>query len=196
MFLFFCNVLCLDTGHDEALNTVTMPMVNNDMCSQMKGDAGNSRICAGGRIGEGVCDVSIICACNWTWLYLKLQKYCITWCTLFFLQRDYGGPLVCQEHERKVIMGVSIQRTKCASSQPALFVNVAFYSEWIYKVFKLYPTLERNWWFGVQKVFQRTNAQHAKEEITKTFSSWELIKMGNPFWEKGDWTYQMESYLL
>uniref|UniRef100_A0A672IT41 Hepatocyte growth factor-like n=1 Tax=Salarias fasciatus TaxID=181472 RepID=A0A672IT41_SALFA len=58
--------------------------------------------------------------------------------------RDNGGPLVCQEHERKVIIGVSIQRTKCASSQPALFVNVAFYSEWIYKVFKLYPSPERN----------------------------------------------------
>ncbi|XP_023277260.1 hepatocyte growth factor-like, partial [Seriola lalandi dorsalis] len=103
-----------DTGYDEALNTVTMPMVNNDMCSQIKGDAGESRICAGGNRGEGVCD------------------------------KDNGGPLVCQEHERKVIIGVSIQRTKCASSQPALFVNVAFYSEWIYKVFKLYPSLERN----------------------------------------------------
>uniref|UniRef100_A0A3Q3JMG9 Hepatocyte growth factor n=1 Tax=Monopterus albus TaxID=43700 RepID=A0A3Q3JMG9_MONAL len=103
-----------NTGYDEALNTVTMPMVNNDMCSQIKGDTGDSRICAGGKRGEGVCD------------------------------KDNGGPLVCQEHERKVIIGVSIQRTKCASSQPALFVNVAFYSEWIYKVFKLYPTLERN----------------------------------------------------
>ncbi|XP_047430667.1 hepatocyte growth factor a isoform X2 [Mugil cephalus] len=103
-----------NTGSDEALNTVTMPMVNNDMCAQIKGDAGESRICAGGKRGEGVCD------------------------------KDNGGPLVCQEHERKVIIGVSIQRTKCASSQPALFVNVAFYSEWIYKVFKLYPSVERN----------------------------------------------------
>ncbi|TKS90811.1 Hepatocyte growth factor Hepatopoietin-A [Collichthys lucidus] len=103
-----------NTGHDETLNAVTMPMVNNDMCAQIKGDAGESRICAGGKRGKGVCD------------------------------KDYGGPLVCQEHERKVIVGVSIQRTKCASSQPALFVNVAFYTEWIYKVFKLYPSLERN----------------------------------------------------
>ncbi|KAF7664240.1 hypothetical protein LDENG_00184000 [Lucifuga dentata] len=103
-----------NTGYDEALNTVIMPMVDNNMCSQLKGDAGESRICAGGKRGEGVCD------------------------------KDNGGPLVCQEHERKVIIGVSIQRTKCASSQPALFVNVAFYSEWIYKVFKLYPSLERN----------------------------------------------------
>ncbi|XP_005733531.1 hepatocyte growth factor a isoform X1 [Pundamilia nyererei] len=100
-----------NTGHDEALNSVIMPMVDNDMCSHIKEDAGESRICAGGKRGEGVCD------------------------------RDYGGPLVCQEHERKVIIGVSIQRTKCASSQPALFVNVAFYSEWIYKVFRLYPNV-------------------------------------------------------
>eukprot|EP00064_Thunnus_orientalis_P016169 superscaffoldBa00003147_g16232 len=100
-----------NTERDETLNAVTMPMVNNDMCSQIKGDAGESRICAGGKRGEG---------------------------------KDNGGPLVCQEHERKVIIGVSIQRTKCASSQPALFVNVAFYSEWIYKVFKFYPSLERN----------------------------------------------------
>ncbi len=50
-------LLCSDTGHDETLNAVTMPMVNNDMCSQIKGDAGESRICAGGRRGEGVCDV-------------------------------------------------------------------------------------------------------------------------------------------
>lgn len=52
--------------------------------------------------------------------------------------------MVCQEHGHKVVVGVSIQRTKCASSQPALFVNVAFYSEWIYKVFRLYPNVERN----------------------------------------------------
>ncbi|XP_068611330.1 hepatocyte growth factor-like [Brachionichthys hirsutus] len=103
-----------NTGHDETLNAVTMPMVDNDMCLQIKGDAGERRICAGGNQGEGVCE------------------------------KDNGGPLVCQEHERKVIVGVSIQRTKCASSRPGLFVNVAFYSEWIYKVFKLYPSLERN----------------------------------------------------
>lgn len=52
-------LLCSDTGYDEALNAVTMPMVNNDMCSQIKGDAGESRICAGGKRGEGVCDVRI-----------------------------------------------------------------------------------------------------------------------------------------
>uniref|UniRef100_A0AAV2IXU0 Hepatocyte growth factor n=1 Tax=Knipowitschia caucasica TaxID=637954 RepID=A0AAV2IXU0_KNICA len=63
------------TGSDDTLNSVTMPL-DAKMCSQIKGDAGDSRICAGGRRGEGVCD------------------------------RDYGGPLVCQEHERKVIIGL------------------------------------------------------------------------------------------
>lgn len=51
--------LCLDTGHDQTLNTVIMPMVDNNMCSRIKGKAGESRICAGGKRGEGVCDVRI-----------------------------------------------------------------------------------------------------------------------------------------
>lgn len=59
MFFFLHPSLFIDTGYDEALNTVTMPMVDNNMCSQIKGDAGESRICAGGRRGEGVCDVRI-----------------------------------------------------------------------------------------------------------------------------------------
>lgn len=50
--------LCLDTGHEESLKAVTMPMVNNDVCSRLKDGAGDSRVCAGGKRGEGVCDVS------------------------------------------------------------------------------------------------------------------------------------------
>lgn len=113
------------------------------MCSQIKGDAGESRICAGGKTGEGVCDVRVApadaCKKQFCWCFLSEVSF-----SSLFPQKDNGGPLVCQEHERKVIVGVSIQRTKCASSQPALFVNVAFYSEWIYKVFKLYPNAETN----------------------------------------------------
>lgn len=117
-----------------------MPMVNNDMCSQIKGATGESRICAGGKRGEGVCDVRGGRADAGAWCRLLSE---VSFSSLF-PQKDNGGPLVCQEHERKVIVGVSIQRTKCASSQPALFVNVAFYSEWIYKVFKLYPNADAN----------------------------------------------------
>lgn len=46
-------------------------MVNNDMCSQIKGDAGPSRICAGGKSGEGVCDVRVGEICQ------EKQKECI-----------------------------------------------------------------------------------------------------------------------
>lgn len=139
-----------------------------------------------------------------------------------FLQKDNGGPLVCQEHERKVIVGVSIQRTKCASSQPALFVNVAFYSEWIYKVFKLYPSLERNWWCGVKinSVHDFTTACERRRGFwptdSKTSPTWTTgEKWGKspngkwPFWDfvaqfvillRGqrlmieDWINQMESH--
>ena len=127
-------------------------------------------------------------------------------CTLLFFQRVYGGPLVCQEHERKVIIGVSIQRTKCASSQPALFVNVAFYSEWIYKVFKLYPSLERKWWFGVkrngglyhclqekgqlgpnknQRPLQRESGNEETKNLTENghFDIWRIVS--------GDWMFQI-----
>lgn len=122
-----------------------MPMVNNDMCSQIKGDAGQSRICAGGRSGEGVCDVRPSAQTGGggnTFFSGRLHLTNSLFSTR--LQKDNGGPLVCQEHGHKVVIGVSIQRTKCASSQPALFVNVAFYSEWIYKVFRLYASPERN----------------------------------------------------
>ncbi|KAM6985866.1 hepatocyte growth factor a [Aplochiton taeniatus] len=98
------------TGHEGALKSVTLPMVNNDMCAKLKAGRGESRLCAGGKRNKGVCE------------------------------RDYGGPLVCQEEERKVIIGVSVHGPACAAARrPALFVNVAFYSEWIYKVFRLYP---------------------------------------------------------
>lgn len=128
---------------------MVMPMVNNDMCSQIKGDAGQSRICAGGRSGEGVCDVRPtartgrgVKTCFLGDFLTRRSHTNSVFSTL--LQKDNGGPLVCQEHGHKVVIGVNIQRTKCASSQPALFVNVAFYSEWIYKVFRLYASPERN----------------------------------------------------
>ena len=35
-----------------------MPMVNNEVCLRLKDGAGDSRVCAGGKRGEGICDVS------------------------------------------------------------------------------------------------------------------------------------------
>lgn len=59
---------------------------------------------------------------------------------LFFSQRDYGGPLVCQDGYIRVIVGVSVHGRGCArANQPSIFINVPFYTQWIYKVFKYYP---------------------------------------------------------
>lgn len=53
------------------------------------------------------------------------------------LQRDYGGPLVCQDGDIKVIVGVSVHGRGCArQNQPGIFINVPFYTQWIYKVFR------------------------------------------------------------
>lgn len=104
------------------------------------------------------------CRIHLCWCFLSEVSF-----SLLFPQKDNGGPLVCREHERKVIVGVSIQRTKCASSQPALFVNVAFYSEWIYKVFKLYPNADANWQHAVKTQLWRR--QRSGQGNSKNVSS-------------------------
>ncbi|XP_051974685.1 hepatocyte growth factor-like [Xyrauchen texanus] len=107
------------TGHEGSLKMVGLPVVSNKRCSQShKGilPITETKICAGGKRDQGVCE------------------------------KDYGGPLVCQERESKVIVGVSINGRGCAvARRPAVFVNVAFYSEWIHKVFKYYSDMEINY---------------------------------------------------
>ncbi|XP_057692146.1 hepatocyte growth factor [Corythoichthys intestinalis] len=104
------------TGYDGILKAVNLPMVSNEKCrEQHRGSLHitNSKICAGGRRNEGVCE------------------------------RDYGGPLVCQDGELKVIIGVSVHGRGCArANRPAIFINVPFYTQWIYKVFRHYPESE------------------------------------------------------
>ncbi|RXN17807.1 hepatocyte growth factor-like protein [Labeo rohita] len=104
------------TGHEGSLKMVGLPIISNKRCSQShKGilPITETKICAGGKRDQGVCE------------------------------KDYGGPLVCQEGESKVIVGVSINGRGCAvARRPAVFVNVAFYSEWIRKVFKYYSDME------------------------------------------------------
>ncbi|KAM8892818.1 hepatocyte growth factor [Spinachia spinachia] len=103
-----------DTGHDDLLKAVDLPIVSNVRCREMhRGNLHitNTKICAGGRRNEGVCE------------------------------RDYGGPLVCQDGEIRVIVGVSVHGRGCArANQPGIFINVPFYTQWIYKVFKYYPS--------------------------------------------------------
>lgn len=99
------------TGHEGVLKEVRLPVVSKERCRQQHRGLhiDHSRICAGGTRDEGVCE------------------------------RDYGGPLVCQDGESRVIVGVSVHGRGCARAhRPGLFINVPFYTQWIYKVFKHY----------------------------------------------------------
>uniref|UniRef100_A0A7N6B7I9 Hepatocyte growth factor n=1 Tax=Anabas testudineus TaxID=64144 RepID=A0A7N6B7I9_ANATE len=104
------------TGYDDVLKAVDLPIVSNERCRDMhRGNIHitNTKICAGGKRNEGVCE------------------------------RDYGGPLVCQDGDIRVIVGVSVHGRGCArANQPSIFINVPFYTQWIYKVFKHYPNPE------------------------------------------------------
>ncbi|XP_036373679.1 hepatocyte growth factor [Megalops cyprinoides] len=106
------------TGHEGILKAVQLPIVSNERCYEYH--RGNlpiteTKICAGGKKDEGVCE------------------------------KDYGGPLVCQEGESKVILGVSIHGRGCArANRPGVFINVPFYTQWIHKVFRYYSRLEEN----------------------------------------------------
>lgn len=50
-------------------------------------------------------------------------------------ERDYGGPLVCEENETKLVQGVIIPGRGCAiHNRPGIFVRVAYYATWIHKI--------------------------------------------------------------
>ncbi|KAM6936841.1 hepatocyte growth factor [Xenentodon cancila] len=104
------------TGYEDVLKVVNLPIISIDRCRGMHNGnlhITNTKICAGGKRNEGVCE------------------------------RDYGGPLVCQDGEIRVIVGVSVHGRGCArANQPDIFINVPYYTQWIYKVFKYYPNLE------------------------------------------------------
>ncbi|KAK1785038.1 hypothetical protein P4O66_018462, partial [Electrophorus voltai] len=108
-----------DTGHEGKLKSVQLPIVSNERCHQLHRGSlqiTNAKVCAGGKRDEGVCE------------------------------KDYGGPLVCQEKGSKVIVGVSIHGRGCARhNRPGIFVNVAHYTGWIHKVFKTYPYSDFNY---------------------------------------------------
>ncbi|GAA6073776.1 hepatocyte growth factor, partial [Tachysurus ichikawai] len=101
------------TGHEGTLKSVQLPIVSNERCQQLHRGTlqiTDAKVCAGGKRDEGVCE------------------------------KDYGGPLVCQEKDSKVIVGVSIHGRGCARhNRPGIFVSVAQYTGWIHKVFKTYP---------------------------------------------------------
>ncbi|XP_068132289.1 hepatocyte growth factor isoform X2 [Hyperolius riggenbachi] len=54
-------------------------------------------------------------------------------------ERDYGGPLVCEENKMELIQGVIIPGRGCAAqNRPIVFVRVAYYAKWIHKIILTY----------------------------------------------------------
>lgn len=56
----------------------------------------------------------------------------------FVLQRDYGGPLACQNSDCWVLEGVIIPMRRCGHpGQPNIFIRVSVYVDWIKKVMEM-----------------------------------------------------------
>ncbi|XP_043944204.1 hepatocyte growth factor isoform X2 [Protopterus annectens] len=103
-------------GSDGLLKVAHLPIVGNERCNEYHGGkitVKESEICAGGDKAVGACE------------------------------RDYGGPLVCEHSENKLVQGVIIPGRGCAiRNRPGIFVRVAYYTDWIYKVLLTFKTWE------------------------------------------------------
>ncbi|XP_061053638.1 hepatocyte growth factor isoform X3 [Eubalaena glacialis] len=52
---------------------------------------------------------------------------------------DYGGPLVCEQHKMRMVLGVIVPGRGCAiPNRPGIFVRVAYYAKWIHKIILTY----------------------------------------------------------
>ncbi|XP_048357166.1 hepatocyte growth factor isoform X1 [Sphaerodactylus townsendi] len=100
-----------DTFFDGVLREANMIIVGNEQCNQgFKGRVvmKESEMCARAeRAGSGTCE------------------------------RDYGGPLVCEQNRIKIVVGVIVPGRGCAK-RPSVFVRVAFYFRWIHKILMTY----------------------------------------------------------
>uniref|UniRef100_A0A7M4F944 Hepatocyte growth factor n=2 Tax=Crocodylus porosus TaxID=8502 RepID=A0A7M4F944_CROPO len=98
---------------DGLLRVANLLIVGNEKCNQyLKGKitVNESEICAGAEtVGSGPCE------------------------------RDYGGPLVCEQNRMKIVVGVIVPGRGCAiPNRPGIFVRVAYYSKWIRKILQTY----------------------------------------------------------
>ncbi|XP_004839817.1 hepatocyte growth factor isoform X1 [Heterocephalus glaber] len=52
---------------------------------------------------------------------------------------DYGGPLICEQHKMRMVLGVIVPGRGCAiPNRPGIFVRVAYYAKWIHKIILTY----------------------------------------------------------
>ncbi|XP_026068758.1 hepatocyte growth factor-like protein isoform X1 [Carassius auratus] len=97
-------------GDETVLNVAQMPVMNNKDCNTyFKGRVGENEICTMPFVaGVGACE------------------------------RDYGGPLACQNSDCWVLEGVIIPMRRCGHpGQPNIFIRVSFYVDWIKKVMEM-----------------------------------------------------------
>uniref|UniRef100_A0A8C9FVT6 Hepatocyte growth factor n=1 Tax=Pavo cristatus TaxID=9049 RepID=A0A8C9FVT6_PAVCR len=100
-------------NYDGLLRVANLYILGNEKCNQyLKGKitVNESEICAVAEtIGAGPCE------------------------------RDYGGPLVCEQNRLKIVVGVIVPGRGCAiRNRPGIFVRVSYYSRWIHKIMMTY----------------------------------------------------------
>lgn len=98
---------------DGLLRVAHLYIMGNEKCSQHhqgKVTLNESELCAGAeKIGSGPCE------------------------------GDYGGPLICEQHKMRMVLGVIVPGRGCAiPNRPGIFVRVAYYAKWIHKVILTY----------------------------------------------------------
>uniref|UniRef100_A0A8D3CXA6 Macrophage stimulating 1 n=1 Tax=Scophthalmus maximus TaxID=52904 RepID=A0A8D3CXA6_SCOMX len=98
------------TGDQTVLNVAHIPVLSNKECNQyFRGRVRENEMCTGSfQGGVGACE------------------------------RDYGGPLACQNSDCWVLEGVIIPMRRCGHpGQPNIFIRVSVYVDWIKKVMEM-----------------------------------------------------------
>ncbi|CAB1314660.1 unnamed protein product [Coregonus sp. 'balchen'] len=95
---------------DSVLNVAQIPVISNKDCNKyFRGRVRENEMCTNSfQGGVGACE------------------------------RDYGGPLACQNSECWVLEGVIIPMRRCGHpGQPSIFIRVSVYVDWIKKVMEM-----------------------------------------------------------
>uniref|UniRef100_A0AAX7U0Z9 Macrophage stimulating 1 n=1 Tax=Astatotilapia calliptera TaxID=8154 RepID=A0AAX7U0Z9_ASTCA len=98
------------TGNEAVLNVAHMSVISNKECNKyFRGRVRENEMCTNAfQAGVGACE------------------------------RDYGGPLACQNTDCWVLEGVIIPMRRCGHpGQPNIFIRVSMYVDWIKKVMEM-----------------------------------------------------------
>ncbi|CAK6952546.1 hepatocyte growth factor-like protein isoform X3 [Scomber scombrus] len=98
------------TGDETVLNVAEIPVLSNKECNKyFRGRVRENEMCTSSfQGGVGACE------------------------------RDYGGPLACQNRDCWVLEGVIIPMRRCGhAGQPNIFIRVSVYVDWIKKVMEM-----------------------------------------------------------